>query len=70
MDDCAGIVRELDGDHEAGEAGAGAHVDPAFGLWGKRKELGRVRDMAGPNSREGRVGDKVDLMPPAIQQLD
>ena len=33
MDDGVWNIRELDGDHQARKAGAGAHVDPAFGLW-------------------------------------
>src|ERR1700730_440414 len=45
----AANTREWDGEHEPGQAGAGAHVDPAFGLWRERNELGRIRDMAGPD---------------------
>ena len=51
MDKGAGNIRELDGDHEAREAGAGPHVDPAFGLRREREELGQIRDMAGPRRR-------------------
>ena len=70
MDDCAGNVRKLDGDHEAGEAGAGAHVEPTFGVWRKREQLRGIRDVAGPDGREGRVGDEVGLAPPAVEQVD
>ena len=70
MDNGVGNIRKLDGDHQAGEAGAGAHVDPSLGLRRQRNELGRIRDMAGPDRGEGRIGDEVGLVPPAIEHLD
>ena len=70
MDDGAGDIGELDGDHEARKAGAGAHVDPAFGVRREREELGGIGDVAGPDRREGRVGDEVGLVPPAVEQGD
>ena len=55
---------------QAGEAGAGAHVDPTLGLWREPGQLGGIRDVTGPNRRERRVGDEVGFVSPAIEQVD
>ena len=65
MDDGAGVVGELDRQHQAGEAGAGAEIDPSFRLRREGEQLRAIGDMARPDGREGRCR-RSDWSPCAI----
>ena len=52
-----------------GKAGAGAEIDPASGLRRQRQELQRIGDVAGPDVRDGRARDQVDVRLPHQQEL-
>ena len=49
----AGRVRERAGDHQAGEAGAAAEVDPGPGVRREVEKLERVGDVPGPELGDG-----------------
>ena len=64
MDMRAGPLGERDGEHQAGEAGAGAEIRPSQRLRLDRQQLERVGDMPGPHLGEGAWADEVlDLLP-------
>ena len=57
-------------DHQAGEATAGAEVDPSACLWRQCEELQRIGDMARPRFRFGRGSDQVDAPLPIEEERD
>src|SRR5262249_17843903 len=52
---------ERAGQHDSGKAAAAAEVDPDLGAWGKRQQLQRIRNVAGPEGGQRRGGDQSGL---------
>lgn len=70
MDARAGDIGELNGDDQAGEPGAGSHVDPAPGVGREGEKLGAVGDVAGPDRSEARRGDEIGDLSPPVEKVD
>ena len=68
MDRGARDVGQRAGDHQPGKSGAGAEIDPDFGLRGEVEKLQRIGDMPGPDLRNRGRRDQVHALLPFDQQ--
>src|ERR1043165_241765 len=63
------LFRQRAGDDQSREAAARAEVDPAARGRGNGDELQRIRDVAGPQPRNGRSRDEIGLLLPRQEQI-